>query len=743
MCLFIGVSLGVYVSLINQSTYLNTKSATLLSLGNEMLNDNDYLIKLMNRFVMYFDEALLEDYFEILNAGNLDANLEEMKAIGNLTAVEMRHIDNMRSYLDRLEAIEDNALNAYDEGHLENARAFILSREYQDADYNLAQSTKMLIGSIAERYTIEIESVHYRMQGILVLIVVVLLISIVILFALVLQLKNRTLKPLYELADISSKLARGNFQVRMPESTNDEIGLLSKNFKSMADTVKTLIFEVEDVAQKHEKEGQLNLRMSAEKYEGIYSEMAKMINDLFDSQNSVKNDAFGSILKIANGDFDTPLRQFPGLEGNINETVENLREKIRGVANEISNLASHAKNGDTDARIDTKKYHGDWVGLMTELNNLIAAVADKANWYESLLDSIPLPLSVTDNDMNWTFINKATENFLGKARKEVMGKHCSNWGANICNTSNCGIANYRRGITQTHFVQSGMHCQVDVSALKDTRGNAIGYIEVVQDVTPMKSMIDKSNSLMEKIKSVSEQLNIGSRQISDNSQDLASGAQLQAIHIEKLNASVEIINEKTQTTSQNISNANKLSENARNNANLGNQEMKQMVSAMQGIKDASDSISRIIKTIEDIAFQTNLLALNAAVEAARAGEHGKGFAVVAEEVRSLAERSQLSAKETTKLISDSGSRVEKGTEIALKTAHTLESIVSDFDSVSNLISEIAGAASEQAESLSQISTGLMEISGITEQNSAASEESASASMELLSQADALTDLFKG
>jgi hypothetical protein len=101
MCLFIGVSMGVYISYANRSVYLSEKSATLLRLGNEMLNDNDYLIKLMNRFVMYFDESLLDSYFETLNAGTMDANLDEMIEIGNLTAAEMRYIDDMSSFLDR------------------------------------------------------------------------------------------------------------------------------------------------------------------------------------------------------------------------------------------------------------------------------------------------------------------------------------------------------------------------------------------------------------------------------------------------------------------------------------------------------------------------------------------------------------------------------------------------------------------------------------------------------------------
>jgi signal transduction histidine kinase/DNA-binding response OmpR family regulator len=90
--------------------------------------------------------------------------------------------------------------------------------------------------------------------------------------------------------------------------------------------------------------------------------------------------------------------------------------------------------------------------------------------------------------MNWTFINKPTENFLDVTRAGSIGKPCSNWRAHICNTDNCGIACVKRGIKRTYFSHRGASYQVDADVLTDLAGEMAGFIEIVQDITKLEQI---------------------------------------------------------------------------------------------------------------------------------------------------------------------------------------------------------------------------------------------------------------
>jgi methyl-accepting chemotaxis protein len=240
----------------------------------------------------------------------------------------------------------------------------------------------------------------------------------------------------------------------------------------------------------------------------------------------------------------------------------------------------------------------------------------------------------------------------------------------------------------------------------------------------------------------SRQITAGSVNVSDFSQSLSQGATESAASLEQISSSLNELSGQTGLNAENAEQVKRLSREARQAADEGNSKMERMVAAMAEISGAGQSINKIIKVIDEIAFQTNLLALNAAVEAARAGQHGKGFAVVAEEVRNLAARSARAASETAELIAGSAQKTENGVLIAAQTAASLKIICSGVSKVSALAEEIAAASNQQAAGIAQINQGLGQIDQVIQQNTATAEESAAAAEELSGQAAELFGMLE-
>lgn len=258
---------------------------------------------------------------------------------------------------------------------------------------------------------------------------------------------------------------------------------------------------------------------------------------------------------------------------------------------------------------------------------------------------------------------------------------------------------------------SGYISEISEILLEISNGNLKSQVDrdYMGDFAPIKDALNKIlnsfNSTYYDLGVTAEQVSTDANEISSAAQSLSSGTTEQAGSLEQLSATINEVSNHVQKNADNASHAKSITENAEQALEYGKLSVNDLLQAIEEIRTSSDEITKIIKTIDEIAFQTNILSLNAAVEAARAGSAGKGFAVVADEVRNLANKSAEAAKNTTELIEGSVNAVENGTKIAGKTADLINRIVDTSTNINNLVSQIADASSEQATSIEQINEG--------------------------------------
>ncbi len=359
---------------------------------------------------------------------------------------------------------------------------------------------------------------------------------------------------------------------------------------------------------------------------------------------------------------------------------------------------------------------------------------EKEHWYEQLLDHVPLPLSVTDNNMNWTFINKPVEEMLKIKRKDILGKACHNWGAAICKTEKCGVHRLRNNHSMTVFSQMGGNFRVDTHYLANTKGETIGHVEVVQDISTLFHLTKAIKGINE----TSNQAKMSFQEISKSIEVLASGATEQAASLQEINLNVTELTHKTSASAGNSQQVTQQAKQSNQLASQGDNQVEQLVKAIHQVNSSFKEIREINKMIDDIADQTNLLALNAAIEAARAGESGRGFAVVADEVRKLAEKSASAVKETTNRIELNTKNIDSMNTLVQRVAKNLSEIKSSSTQSLQMIEEISQSTHEQADGLGQIKYSMEQIDQAIQNNAANTEEVSATIQEIVQLMDILT-----
>ncbi len=514
------------------------------------------------------------------------------------------------------------------------------------------------------------------------------------------------MRPVREVVDTLGKIAQGDYANVIDVSNDDELGKMLQQLQTMQTRMGFEISETKRVADE-----MTGIKIALD---SVHTPVR--IADVAGNVTYANKTMLDTIRKIE----PELARRHPGFTADkfVGTSIGIFYDDVAGA---LKRLAELQQSRESDMEIGGKVFHVTTTPVFDEKGSRLGSTGewlDRTNEIQVENEVAEIVAAASKGDLSKRINLQGKEGFFIKLGEGI--NHLLQNTQQALNTTSAALNRVARGdLTQTiHEDYEGIFGQ-----LKDDTNQTI---ERLRDV-------------IGQIKEAADAINTASREIASGNQDLSSRTEEQASSLEETSSSMEELNTTVQQNAENANQANALASKSNEVASKGGEMVKRVVSTMSEIQGSSKKIADIIGVIDSIAFQTNILALNAAVEAARAGEQGRGFAVVASEVRNLAQRSATAAKEIKTLIAESVDKVEGGAKLVREAGSTMDDVVSSFQQVADLVTDISNASREQSSGIAQVTEAVTHMDEVTQQNAALVEEAAAAAESLEEQARGLVE----